>query len=72
MIDNVPLRDIKCKVNPEHVNDLLGFAGYNESSKKGIDYALFSNRHDRPHCRTIPDTMGSGAQSLNPEYGKRH
>jgi len=24
MIDNVPLRDIKCKVNLEHVNDLLG------------------------------------------------
>lgn len=38
ILDYVPLRDIKCKVNPEHVNDLLGFAGYNESSKKGIDH----------------------------------
>lgn len=38
-LDYVPLRDIKCNVNPEHVNNLLGFAGYNESSKKGIDHA---------------------------------
>ncbi len=35
-LDYVPLRDIKCKVNPKHINNLLGFAGYNESSKKGI------------------------------------
>ncbi len=35
-LDYVPLRDIKCNVALEHVNDLLGFAGYNESSKKGF------------------------------------
>lgn len=42
MIDNVTLRDIKCKIALEHINDLLRFAGYNESSKKGIDYAALS------------------------------
>ncbi len=37
MIDNVTLRDIKCKINPEHVNDLLGFGCYQgRSINKGI------------------------------------
>ena len=39
MIDNVTLRDIKCNVALEHVNELLGFGCYNESSKKGIEHA---------------------------------
>lgn len=75
-LDYVPLRDIKCKVNPEHVNDLLGFDCYQGYSiNKGIND--MTNQIDYRNGLDLAKlayrfflTMGkTELPSLTPNYG---